>query len=448
MRHMQTRRCGQVWQLVAILCAGVLTAVLAAGCATSAPRPPVAAGQAGRPASQDMAGRDTAGSGAPNRAAAPDTAADRAVRLQALLGQHSVLAADLMRSWIRGDEDFVQAANAALGRNTDAMNELVGQLFGRAAAATFAPMWAEHVVSVVDYAGAVVHQDDDARTRARDKLVKYEVQLADFFAGVSRGRLSPAAARGAVTMHVEHLTKQTDAYAAGDYATADRIYRVGYEQAYDLGGALADALLPAADRATLQVPLWRLRSQLGKLLAEHAALLEDVNRAAVTNTADFNAAARSINDNTRALAAAVGTLFGAAAARQFQTLWAAHVEQLVAYGAATAARDAGRQQQARAGLRDFEHRMAAFLDRATTGRMSGSSLAAALLAHDQMLLKHADAYATRNYPAAHDIAYQTYDHMFELARQLADAFGATVAARLPVGGAQTGYGGLADVVGR
>jgi hypothetical protein len=38
--------------------------------------------------------------------------------------------------------------------------------------------------------------------------------------------------------------------------------------------------------------------------------------------------------------------------------------------------------------------------------------------------------------------------MFELARRLADAFGATVAARLPVGGAQTGRGGLAHVVER
>jgi hypothetical protein len=60
-----------------------------------------------------------------------------------------------------------------------------------------------------------------------------------------------------------------------------------------------------------------------------------------------------------------------------------------------------------------------------------------------MLLQHADAYAAKRYPAAHDIAYETYDHMFQLARTLADAFGATVAARLPHGGAQTGYGGLA-----
>ncbi len=38
--------------------------------------------------------------------------------------------------------------------------------------------------------------------------------------------------------------------------------------------------------------------------------------------------------------------------------------------------------------------------------------------------------------------------MFERARHLAEAFGATVAARLPVGGAKTGYGGLARVVER
>jgi hypothetical protein len=38
--------------------------------------------------------------------------------------------------------------------------------------------------------------------------------------------------------------------------------------------------------------------------------------------------------------------------------------------------------------------------------------------------------------------------MLELAAQLADAFGATVAARLPVGGAPTGYGGKSAVVER
>jgi hypothetical protein len=448
-RHMQTRGHGHFRQLVPILCAGLLATVLTAGWATAAARQPVAAGGNAVAVDHDAVHRGAATDATTvtaGTAAAPDTAADRAVRLQALLGQHSVLAADVMRSRIRGDDDFVEAANSALGRNTDAMNTLIGQLFGPATAKSFGPMWSEHVVEVVAYAAALADEDEAARAHAHEELVEYEEELANFFAAASHGRLSPAAANRAVGMHVDHLTMQADAYAAEDYVTADRINREGYEHAYDLGLALADALLPAGDRATLQQPVWRLRSQLGKLLAEHAVLVEDVNRAAVTNTPDFTAAAQMINENTRTLASAIDTLFGAPAAKDFQSLWAYHVEQLVAYGAATAAKDTGRQQQARTNLRDFEQRMAAFLGVATAKRMTDQDLAAALLAHDGMLLRHADAYGAKDYATAHDVAYQTYDHMFDLARQLADAFGATVAARLPVGGAQTGHGGLADVV--
>ena len=425
MRRMLTRGSGHRWALFPALCA-VLLALLPAGSAVGGPRAPSsAAGHA--------------------MAYAP---ADLAVRLEALLGEHSVLAADLMRSRIRGDDDFVQAANAALGKNTDAMTALIGQLFGASTARKFAPMWSEHIVALFAYAGALADQDDAARTDARGELTEYEKDLGAFFAGASHGRLSVAAADSAVVRHVAHLTMQADAYAAHDYATADRLYREGYQHTYDLGGTLADALLPAADRATLRAPIWRLRSQLGKLLAEHAALVEDVTRAAVTNAPDFAASAQMINGNTADLATAMDSLFGSATARRFQSLWASHVEQLVAYAGATAARDTGRQAQARTRLHDVEQRLATLLATATGKRMSAPTLAAALQGHDQMLLRHADAYAAKEYATAHDIAYETYDNMFDLARQLADAFGATVAARLPRGGAQTGYGGLADVVGR
>jgi len=433
--RMRTRRFSPPWLLLPVLSAGLVTAVLTTTWVTVPPARPTPA-----PAPPAVVTR--------HAAAAPDTAADRAVQLQALLGQHSVLAADVMRSRIRGDDDFVQAANAALGRNTDAMTDLVRRLFGDAAANAFAPQWSEHIVQLVAYAAALGDQDDAARSTARERLVKFEGELADFFAGASKGRLKPADARAAVAMHVQHLTTQADAYAAGDYAKADQLNREGYEHTYDMGLALADALLPAGDRAALRAPVWRLRSQLGKLLAEHAVLVEDVTRAAVTNTPDFDAAAKMINANTQSLGAAMDTLFGAAAGKQFQALWAEHVEQLVAYSAGAAAKDTARQEAAKAQLRAFEQRMAKFLGGATAGRMSGADLTKALTSHDGMLLRHADAYAARDYPAAHDVAYQTYEHMFQVAQALADAFGATVAARLPQGGAQTGYGGLATTTGR
>ncbi|HET6533232.1 MAG TPA: hypothetical protein VFH03_21805 [Actinoplanes sp.] len=456
---MRTPGHGSAWLPAALLGAGLVTAVVVSGTAvsgTGVAAPAAAPHRAGTTAHHAGTGAMAPGAGTQAiahragtaaGAAAPAEAADRAVRLQALLGQHSVLAADLMRSRIRGDDDFVQAANAALGKNTDAMTELTGQLFGAEAGRTFGPMWSEHVVSVVDYAAALADEDDGALDHAREELVEYEEDLADFFAGASQGRLTPAAARAAVGMHVDHLTGQADAYAAGDYATADRLYRTGYGHAYDMGAALADALLPAADRATLRVPVWRLRSQLGKLLAEHAVLVEEVTRAAVTNSPDFDAAAEMINANTRALASAMDTLFGAPAAKQFQSVWGSHVEQLVAYGAGAAAKDTGRQDRARAGLAAAEQQLATFLGAATGHRISDADLAAALLEHDRMLLQHADAYGARDYAAAHDLAYRTYDHMFALAKTLADAFGSTVAARLPRGGAKTGFGGLAGGTG-
>jgi hypothetical protein len=381
------------------------------------------------------------------RAPAP-AAADQAIRFEALLGQHSVLAADLMRSRIRGDDDFVQAANAALGRNTSAMTTLMGQLFGSDMADKFGPMWSEHIVALFAYAGALAARDDGALDHARDEITEYEEKLADFLSGQSHGRLSRSAARAAVVEHVAHLTMQADAYAKKDYSTADKMYRLGYQHSYDLGLALSQALLPTGEQATLQAPVWRLRSQLGKLLAEHAVLVEDLTRAAVTNTPDFTSSATMINGNTKDLAAAIDTLFGAAAARDFASAWGDHVDQLVAYASATAAADAAKQGAARTALAGIEQRLGTFLAGATGTRMDAASLSAAIEEHDQMLLKHADAYAAKKYQAAHDLAYETYDQMFDLAGKLADAFGAQVAARLPRGGAQTGYGGMAAVVER
>jgi hypothetical protein len=434
---MQMRGHGHHWQLFPIMCLGLL-AVLPAGSLT-APQP--------RPMAVDHAGRDV-GHHAVAGVAAPTSAPEPALRLQALLGQHSVLAAHLMRGRIRGDEDFAQSANAALGKNTDSMEQMVSGLFGEGAAKQFAQLWGEHIVELFTYARGLTDQDDAVRDGARRKLIGYEEALAAFFAGASDGRLTTDAANNAMRMHVDHLLTQADAYTAKDYPKADRILRESYQHTYDLGGTLAGVLLPPKEAAALQTPSWRLRSQLGKLLAEHVMMVENVTRAAVTNSPDFTAAGQVINGNTRDLAAAVDSLFGAPAAKDFQSLWAYHVEQLVAYASATAAQDSTRRDQARTNLGDFEKRMASFLESATGKRLASSSLADTLLSHDQMLLRHADAFAAKDYGTAHDIAYQTYEHMFELARQLADAFGATVASRLPIGGVQTGYGGLAETVGR
>ena len=65
-----------------------------------------------------------------------------------------------------------------------------------------------------------------------------------------------------------------------------------------------------------------------------------------------------------------------------------------------------------------------------------------------MLLGEVEAYQAKDYTQAHDLGYQAYDEMFDLAGQLSNAIQLTMAKKLPKGGSQTGGGGMAGVVSR
>lgn len=382
-------------------------------------------------------------------ASAPGSSLPEAgLQLQSLLGQHSALAADMMRGRLRGDPDLAQAANAALGKNTDAIGQLVGALFGDQAKNQFTRLWAGHVTALFNYARGLADNDDAVRAQALTAVTTVEHDLAAFFSGASQGRLPLAAAEAAVKQHIDHLLHQADAYAAGDYALSDRIYRQSYSHAFGLGSALTSTLLPRDAVATLATSSWRLRSELGRLLGEHAVLVIAAMRSGVTNSPDFAAAGEAVNGNTKDMAAAIDTLFGPDAAKRFQSLWADHVDALVAYAAAVAKNDAGQRSAVTAKLNAFEGKFSAFLGGATHNRLAAATLAKAFAMHDQMLRKQAEAFIAKDYPKAHDLSYSTYQEMITLARQLSVAFGGTVAARMPLGGVQTGRGGMAAAVER
>ncbi len=369
-------------------------------------------------------------------------------RLQALLGQHTVLAADMMRARVRRDPDFAQAAETALTRNTQALSTLVGSLFGADAAAAFATRWSGHVKNLFDYAEARRTGDEAGLKQARAQLVKAEEELATFFAGASKGRLTPTDAIDGVKMHVDQLLAQTDAYAKGDYDAAAKAYREGYEHAFALGGALAKALLPPKDAAALAAPGWQLRVNLTQLLGEHVSLVMAGTRAASgRTTADFQAIGDALNRNTESLSGAVSTLYGAPAAAKFQSLWADHVDAILAVTAGAARGDKAAQQEGQRRLRAFEPALATFLDAATQSRIGANALARAFAEHDRMLLGEVEAYQAKDYAQAHDLAYQAYDEMFDLAGQLSNAIQLTLASKMPKGGSQTGGGGMAAVVG-
>jgi hypothetical protein len=381
-------------------------------------------------------------------AATSASAAELTLQFEALLGQHTVLSADMMRGRLRSDPDFAQVANAALGKNTDAMGQLVGSLFGEQAEGQFTSLWATHVAALVNYSRGLVDDDDSVRDQARRALATYENDLAGFFATASKGRLKRSEVEAGLQTHVDQLLRQADAYAAKRYSRADVIYRAAYTHTFSLGKTLATGLLTSGESAALESPEWQLRSELGRMLGEHAALAVAAMRSGVADTPDFRAAAAALNGNTGDLTAAISGLFGPAAAKGFESLWADHVDALMAYTTAIAMHDAEHRADSLVRLHAFERRFAAFLATATEGRLASAALTEAFLMHDRMLVHEVDAFAARKYQQAHDIAYSTYQQMFGLAGQLADAIGDTVGSRLPRGGIQTGSGGMAAVVGR
>jgi hypothetical protein len=246
-------------------------------------------------------------------------------------------------------------------------------------------------------------------------------------------------------MHVDHLLRQADAYRVGDYPKAAVAYRQGYEHAFELGGALARALLPAKDVAALGAPSWQLRANMTQLLGQHVALVVASLRAASGNGRDFTSLGTQLNRNTQGLSTAVGTLFGPAAATKFQSLWADHVEGLMAVTVGATRGDTAGRQQGERRLRAFEPALAAFFETATRSRLRGAALAHAFAEHDRMLVEGVEAYQAKDYSKAHDLGNEAYDEMFEVAGQLANAIGLTLATKLPRGGSQTGGGGTAAV---
>ena len=381
--------------------------------------------------------------GAPLVLPAPTSGAETALQLEALLGHHSILAADLMRARIRGDADLAQSANAALGQNTKAMGDLLQPVIGGKGREQFAEAWAEHITELFNYARGLATKDEAVRKDAHEELVEYEEDLATFFVAQSHGRLNQAAALAAVREHVDHLVEGADAYAAKDYQGAATMYRHAYAHSFQLGAALAHALLPAKVGAGLDSPALTLRSSLTQSLGEHVALVVAAMRSAVGDQDDFSAMGTALNANTLDLTSAIDTLFGATAAKGFQSRWADHVDQLMVYTSATVKDDAAGQQTARLKLREFDSSFAAFLNTATQNRVGEPALTQTFALHDRMLLAEIDAYAAKSFQPAQDLSQQAYAEMFTVSQQLSEAIGATLGDRLPRGGSQTGGGGLA-----
>jgi len=319
-------------------------------------------------------------------------------------------------------------------------------VYGSARAEEFRRLWESQQEGLVAYARAASQHDQAAKAAARRQLDAFPGQVAQYLHDLTAGKIAASTISSRLKTHVDDLVRFTDAYAAGDYATAYRIERVDYERQFALGTVIAAGILRSRDGklpAAFDSPLTRLRSTLGELLGEHMQLVVDAMGAALRGGPEFRADAAQVNADTEQLASAIGVLFGPQSATRFASVWGDHVDALVSYSGAVAAEDEQGKAKALAQLRAFERHLSAFLSTGTDGRLTAPALSDVLHMHDRDLVEQIDAYARGDFKTAYSVTYAGYQHMFAVAETLSAAIGPTIAARLPKGGVQTGGGGMA-----
>ncbi|HEX2159287.1 MAG TPA: hypothetical protein VHS79_20250 [Actinomycetes bacterium] len=373
------------------------------------------------------------------------TPRDVRARFEQLLGQHALLAMRQARSEVAKTPDLKRVLDTSLAANASAIQQLVSTSFDSAQAGRFQQLWKGYTDELAAYAQASATGNNSGVQEARAALLDHCDDWGAWLEGASAGRVEAATATKNAQGRVEQLMQQVDAYADRDYAKAYALERQAYQGTYGTGTTLAKASLTTREAADLEKAPENLRSAFAMLLGEHMELVVDAQRATFAGKPEFDAAAAQLNANTATLTKAMSGIVGPEKAAEFQTAWANHVEGLMAYTAAVAAKDEAAKATAKENLDGFADRLALYFSDVVRNVLTTDPLTEAITAHDAHLINQADAFAAKDYARAQQVQGEGYTQMVGVANVLVDAIEKVMAKSLPAGGSKTGGGGTAHV---
>jgi hypothetical protein len=188
----------------------------------------------------------------------------------------------------------------------------------------------------------------------------------------------------------------------------------------------ADALAGGFDTAlrlpgAAQSDAASLRAGLSYLLTEHVYLAGiAVDTAYVTgpDSAEFELAAGALDDNTVAIADAVGSIAGEEKRATFLQAWRSHIDDFVAYAVAAKGGDEAGKRSALKNLTAYERVAGKFFAQITGGALPAKAVQATLAEHVQTLSAAIDAFAAGD-GTGFDKLKAAADHMPMTAQALA-----------------------------
>ena len=299
-----------------------------------------------------------AASAAPSTAASPsgapsvmtDTAAaDLRTKLDLALGEHIILATKATDAALGGRAAEFAAYGDLLNKNGTDLGAMIGSVYGAGAKDAFNTIWSAHNGFFDDYTKGVAKNDKAMQdTAVKNLTTVYVPQFSDLLAGATG--LPKDAVTQLVTEHVLQTKAVVDAQAKKDWKAAYAGIRAAYAHMFKIGDALAAAIVKqnpdkiAGDASNKGVDL---RVGLNELLQEHLYLASSATGAALGGRSDqFAAAGDALNTNGTDIGAAIGSIYGAAAKDQFNTIWSAHDGFFVDYTTGVAKNEKAMQDKA------------------------------------------------------------------------------------------------------
>jgi hypothetical protein len=155
--------------------------------------------------------------------------------------EHVSLAAAATRAGFDGDASFAAAAGS-LGKNTQALADAVGSVYGDDAGAQFKKIWESHIGFFVDYTIAAKKGDKAGMQQAVDNLGGYVEEISSFFSKANEN-LPKETVKMLVGEHVGLLKAAVDAHGAGNHEESYTKEHEAVDQIHGIADAIAGAIV-------------------------------------------------------------------------------------------------------------------------------------------------------------------------------------------------------------
>jgi hypothetical protein len=143
-----------------------------------------------------------------------------------------------------------------------------------------------------------------------------------------------------------------------------------------------------------------LRVTLNALEREHVNLAAAATRRGFEGDPDFKAAAGELDNNSKALAAAVGSVYGPEAEAKFYEIWASHIGFFVDYTVAAKSGDQAGMDKAVADLGGYQNAIADFFSEANPN-LPRQAVFDLVGEHITLLKGAVDAHGGKDYPTSY-----------------------------------------------